>query len=226
MALMKLTVMVETAPDVFGRHFRVLFNPDSISIRKSTNWKVTPKLETDTSRTQFTYGDPAILTVELFFDTYEQHVDVRRYTDEIYALTTIQKHGELHRPPLCRLEWGNFNLSETCAWVLEDLSQQFTLFLPQGTPVRARLNCTFKQWRGDAAEAQLLNKQSSDVHKARVVRAGDTLSAIAGQEFNDDGLWRAIASANGIDNPRKLVPGTVLDIPVLAPPSVEKRHEV
>jgi hypothetical protein len=226
MALMKLTILVETAPDVFGKHVRVLFNPESISIRKSTNWKVTPKLETDSSRTQFTYGDPAILTIDLFFDTYEQHIDVRRYTNEIYALTTIQKHGELHRPPLCRLEWGLFNLSENCAWVLEDLSQQFTLFLPQGTPVRAQLNCTFKQWRGDSAEAQLLNKQSADVHKARVVRTADTLSAIAGQEFNDDNLWRVIATANGIDNPRTLPAGMILNIPVLAPPAIEKRRRV
>lgn len=224
MALMKLIILVETAPNVFGRFFPVLFNPDSITIRKSTNWTVTPKLETDTSRTQFAYGDPAILTVELFFDTYEQRADVRLFTDEIYALATIHKHGALHRPPLCRLEWGHLNLSETCAWVLEDLSQQFTLFLPQGTPVRARLNCTFKQWRGDPTEAQALNKQSSDVHKVRVVRAGDTLSAIAGQEFDDDGLWRAIANANGIDNPRTLAAGTVLAIPVLAPPTVDKRR--
>ena len=56
---------------------------------------------------------------------------------------------------------------------------------------------------------------SADVTKTRQVRRGDTLQSIAAEEYNDPRLWRAIATANSIVNPRQLLPGTVLSIPKL-----------
>jgi nucleoid-associated protein YgaU len=47
------------------------------------------------------------------------------------------------------------------------------------------------------------------------VRRGDTLSSIAARHYNDPGLWRHIARANGISNPRVLTPGQVLRVPKL-----------
>ncbi|NEO96437.1 MAG: LysM peptidoglycan-binding domain-containing protein, partial [Moorea sp. SIO3G5] len=35
------------------------------------------------------------------------------------------------------------------------------------------------------------------------------------EEYNDPSVWREIAKANGINNPRHLTPGQVLTIPVL-----------
>ena len=58
---------------------------------------------------------------------------------------------------------------------------------------------------------------SPDVAKTRVVRRGDTLSAIAAEEYGDPAVWRPIARANGIVDPRRLPPGQVLTIPVLQP---------
>ena len=75
-------------------------------------------------------------------------------------------------------------------------------------------------------EALLQHKQSPDLAKTRVVRRGDTLSAIAAQEYDDPAMWRPIARANGIVDPRRLTPGQVLSIPVLPPraPSSATRH--
>jgi nucleoid-associated protein YgaU len=219
MALAKLTIRVETAPGKFDGNITALFNPNQITIDKSTQWRRKPKADSDTGEAQFTYGEPATLSLDLFFDTYEARTDVRDHTKEIFHLTTVQEHGNLHRPPLCKLEWGAFNISGTfqCEWVLTRLSQRFTLFLSDGTPVRATLGCSFMQWRGDEIEGRLLNKQSADVAKTRVVRSGDTLSSIAGEEYSDPGMWRSIARVNGINNPRVLAPGKVLVIPKLSP---------
>lgn len=221
MELAKLTILVETAKDRYDRSITALFNPNQITIQKATRWDLKPKPEGDTSKSQFTYGEPATLSMDLFFDTYSTDRmpkdDVRTYTKEIFHLTTVQQNGELHRPPLCRLVWGAFNISQTydCEWVLQSLNQRFTLFLADGTPVRATLGCTFRQWRGDETEARLLNKQSADVVKTRVVRRGDTLSSIAAEEYADPALWRPIAQANRLDNPRALTVGATLTIPVL-----------
>lgn len=100
-------------------------------------------------------------------------------------------------------------------WVLENLSQRFTLFLSDGTPVRATLTCTFKQWRAADEEARVQDKRSADVVKTRTARRGDTLSSIAAEQYRDPTLWRPIAEANSIDDPRALKPGQVLVIPKL-----------
>lgn len=215
MALAKLTIHVETRTGYFGRKFRVLFNPNQVAVSKSAKWNQAPTAQSDTAALQFTHGEPATLRLELFFDTYETGEDVQRYTRNVFHLTTVEKHGNLHRPPLCRLAWGRYNF-DGFHWVVTDLAQTFSLFRSDGTPVRATLSCSFRQWRSDEVEQRLLNKQSPDVARTRVVQRGETLSSIAAEEYDDSALWRPIAEANGIDNPRRLTPGTVLSVPVLA----------
>jgi nucleoid-associated protein YgaU len=47
------------------------------------------------------------------------------------------------------------------------------------------------------------------------VRRGDTLSSIAAAVYRDPGLWREIARANDIKDPRILPPGRLLLLPRL-----------
>lgn len=211
MALEKLEIRVEGKSE--ADKIVALFNPNLITIQKSVNWRVAPATGRDSPDMQFTHGDPATLKVDLFFDTYETGANVTDLTGRIYDLTTVEKHGDIHRPPICTLSWGNFHA--LFEGVLEDLTQRFTLFLEDGTPVRATLNCSFKQWRSKVEEAQAQNLQSADVAKTHTVLRGETLSGIAAQEYNDPALWRPIADANGIEDPRALAPGSVLAIPAL-----------
>jgi nucleoid-associated protein YgaU len=96
------------------------------------------------------------------------------------------------------------------------VSQRFTLFDPVGLPLRAELAVSL---RGDDALETLLARiplESSDKTKIRVLRAGESISSVAGEELGDPGLWREIARASGVDNPFRCPPGTVLTIPVLS----------
>ena len=215
MALAKLKILVEAGRNRFVERVEALFNPNQITIQKSANWHVVPKAERDVSDAHFTHGDPATLTMDLLFDTYEAGTDVRDYTREIVYLTTVEQHGTIHRPPICQLAWGQSGVF--FQGVLQTLTQRFSLFLADGRPVRATCGCTFREWRSDEEEARRLNRQSADVAKRRVARRGDTLSSIAGEEYHDPALWRPIAAANGIDTPRLLAPGQPLAIPALRP---------
>jgi nucleoid-associated protein YgaU len=219
MALDKLKILIETGPGNFGKEVKVLYNPNKVILKKGAKWRLVPTAERDAPTSQFTYGEPATLELELFFDTFESGEDVQSHTREVFYLTTVEKHGELHRPPLCRLAWGRYHFDDF-QWVVTNLVQTFNLFKSDGTPVRATLACSLRQWRSDEVEQRLLNKQSPDVAKTRVVRRGETLESIAAAEYNDPALWRPIAAANGIDNPRRLAPGSTLSIPVLAPAGI------
>jgi nucleoid-associated protein YgaU len=56
---------------------------------------------------------------------------------------------------------------------------------------------------------------SPDFEKSYVVRRGDTLSSIAFAAYRDSSVWRDIARNNGIQDPRRLDPGRVLQLPSL-----------
>ncbi|MDR2923533.1 MAG: LysM peptidoglycan-binding domain-containing protein [Treponema sp.] len=47
------------------------------------------------------------------------------------------------------------------------------------------------------------------------MREGETISAIAGREYNDPGKWRVIARANHIEDPENIKPGTIVELPPL-----------
>ncbi|MEE4218648.1 MAG: LysM peptidoglycan-binding domain-containing protein [Xanthomonadales bacterium] len=201
-----------------GNAISALFNPNKLTFSKAVGWQAQNAAQRDVPELQFTNAEPRTLSVDLFFDTYNsgdvQKKDVRDDTSKLLHLCTVETHGDKHRPPVCRLSWGSVGVF--FQGVLERLEQQFTLFMEDGTPVRAMSGCTFKEWRTNYEDLNRQATESSDVAKMRTLKRGETLSSIAAEEYRDPGLWRAIADENGIDDPLCLLPGTVLMIPRLA----------
>jgi nucleoid-associated protein YgaU len=115
---------------------------------------------------------------------------------------------------VCTLSWGAYDVF---VGVLTNLDQRFTMFLADGTPVRATLSCTFVEHVGVDFRRGAVEMHSADVAKTHTVRRHDTLQSIAAEQYGDPTLWRSIARANDIVNPRLVPPGTVLLIPKLRP---------
>lgn len=189
-----------------GDPIEVLFNPTEYRLTKSNRFAEVPVPGLEAPRLQFGRGNADTLTMQLFFDTYEQGTDVRDYTKQITKLLEVDP--KLHKPPICLFNWGELNL--VC--VLERADQRFVLFRSDGVPVRATVDVAFKRFF--EAEKQIGKQQSADFARHYVVRRGDTLSGIAGQVYGDPAIWRSIAVENDIDNPLAVQPGQVLVIPV------------
>jgi hypothetical protein len=204
---MELAKAMITPQDEESIH--VLFNPGQYSLDQSNalNEENVPGLASPIL--SYKWGKGRTLRMELFFDTYEDRGDVREHTDLVYGLLNIR--GPLHRPPVCTFTWGSFNF--TC--MLESVGGRFTLFLPDGTPVRATLSVTFKEFVEVDDAVRDPPTESADHAKSYLVRRGDTLASIAAAEYGDPGKWRPIAEANRIANPRLLAPGTRLALPAL-----------
>ena len=204
--------------------FFVLFNPTEYSFEDSSTWQ-----DQDRNRQrpelQYTGGDRTKLTMELFFDTCENEPgdqDVRAHTAQLAKLLvpTINEGNDGKRPPIVKLHWGtgdpdiaNSTFPLTC--VLERLTQKFTLFNNQGTPVRATLNVTFKQFRLPEDELKRNPQRNSFPFQLYTVKSGDTLSGIAAKQYKDPTKWREIADSNPIDNPRLIQAGETLLIPAI-----------
>lgn len=191
------------------RPIPVLFNPNQYNLTRGNQLAETGIPGLGAPVLQYIRGQAATLSMDLLFDTFEDQADVRRHTDRIYGLLGIKR--ETHVPPICTFEWGGFQFR--C--VLESVSGRFTLFMDDGTPARATLSVTLKEFVDVEIEVRRTPTESVDHAKTYTVKRGDTLSAIAATEYEDPSRWRPIAQANGIVNPRELAPGRVLVIPPL-----------
>lgn len=186
----------------------VLFNPKEYSVQKSVQWEPHKAPGLDTPEQEFTSGNPAILSVELFFDTYEDKKDVRaEHTDPIMKLALVD--ADKHRPPLVMFSWGGF----TFKGVVESLNLRYTMFLPDGKPCRATANISIKEAQTAKEQLEANPRNSPDHTKRRTLKMGETLALIAHEEYDDPAEWRRIADANGIDDPKDVKPGTVLTLP-------------
>jgi nucleoid-associated protein YgaU len=195
-----------------GERIAVLFNPKEYSISKSNTWQRAATSGANLPSTTFASGQPASMTVQLFFDTYETKTDVRSHTNKIARLmeVSIREEGESNklRPPKVKFHWG---LTWTFKAVITRISQKFTLFLPTGTPVRATVDVTFQQIEDEGRfPGQNPTSGGNAGRRTHVVEAGETLDLIAHQELGDARLWRRLAECNGVVDPLALAPGTVL----------------
>lgn len=222
MGMTQMTIVVEAASSQMQFNDKdekscvvAMFNPSRLTVSRSVKWEDQKAAKRDNPELQFTGADPSTLSIDLFFDTYDtdqiEKKSVRIHTDKLRHLTTVEKHGSKHRPPVCRLQWGQ--QAVFFQGVLTQLETQFTMFMDDGTPVRATNKCTFKQWRSNLSDLQKQDLLSSDVAKVWMVRQGQTLADIAAHEYGDPREWRAVAEANGIDNPMLLAPGRRLILP-------------
>jgi hypothetical protein len=203
----------------------VLFNPAEYSIEKGNTFQSTSLPGLATPVTQFVTGNADTLSMELYFDTYAkssrhgtmtQREDVRNYTRKIANLMEIDP--DLHAPPICQFIWGPpLGSPEGVQFtgILEKVSQKFTYFLDDGTPVRATLNISFKEYKTIQQQLQEMKLQSADRTKQKELKEGDAIWLLAQQEYGDPELWRVIADHNGLENPRIVAPGTALELPPL-----------
>ncbi|MBX5483934.1 MAG: peptidoglycan-binding protein LysM [Myxococcaceae bacterium] len=173
-----------------GERIEVMYNPTEYT---SSTRVVTAKVG---SMVQFQRTESPTFTVHLFFDTYEQGIDVRTLTRKVAALQqpTVGT-GEQREPPTCVFSWGGFQYTG----IVTQLDQRFTMFLPSGVPVRAELTVTFQQ----ILTARQANENAGldNCRKLHVVRQSDRLDLIAAQQLGDPNAWQRIATLNNIDDP-------------------------
>ena len=187
--------------------YDVLFNPKEYSISKSVQWEPHKAPGLDLPEQEFTSGNPAVLSVELFFDTYEAKTSVKEHTDKVYGLALV--NADKHRPAMVMFQWGDTKFKG----VIESLSVRFTMFLNDGKPCRAVMNLSLKEAATAKEQLEKNPRNSPDHTKRRTVKQGETLALIAHEEYDDPAEWRRIADANSIDDPKAVRPGTVLTLP-------------
>ncbi len=213
---------VITNKDTGVRHW-IMFNPEEYTLNRENNFAQVPIPGLSAPLLQFVHGNLKTLDMELSLDTLEEvrrstttvaaaHSDVRDQARAITGLMDI--NPATHAPPVLEFSWGS--LQFLC--VLGRCSQKYTMFLPDGTPVRAKLQVTFQEYLNVDIEAKKVKRQTADYTKLHVVTMGDTLPLLAYQHYGDAAAWRPIAWRNGLDDPGHLPIGMRLAVPRLPYP--------
>ena len=199
-----------------------LYNPTTIKISKSVGYKNKPT-QANTPEQDFYGGDPFKMSLELFFDTTDTDKSVHEeYTKKLLDLMAAQKKDDVYEPILCELTWGRLTIDwgkdgedkpfvdKKTLCVISSVNLTFTLFKPDGTPVRAKANVSIEEGEKDI---ELQNPTSrSEVRRIWQVTEGETIDWIAYREYGDTAQWRHIAETNNLINPQKLRAGQVLKL--------------
>ncbi|SFR39638.1 hypothetical protein SAMN04488005_1392 [Yoonia tamlensis] len=119
--------------------------------------------------------------------------------------------GDDHEPDAVQIDWG----TELKGFQgrLTSLDIDYTLFDPDGAPLRATMKLKFIEALTDAQVALEANNQSPDLtHLVRVVE-GDTLPLLCERIYKDVGKYLEIARFNDLDGFARLKPDTLLRFP-------------
>jgi hypothetical protein len=204
MGLTKATLTPEGLPPGESTPIEVLFNPSELSIDQSVAYAEHPVLGSADPIIQFVRLEGRTLNVELFLDRTSTNSSVE---DDLKGLRRfVEIHEHTHAPPVCTFRYGDVEIKG----VVKSLGEKYVLFNQDGRVVRARVTMSLRRLE-DANKRK--DKSSPDRTRVRVLHEGETLAHIAQEAYGDARLWPVIATANGIERPRFVAPGTPLKVP-------------
>jgi nucleoid-associated protein YgaU len=97
--------------------------------------------------------------------------------------------------------------------VLESVRQKFTLFSPDGVPLRATLTVSLREYKTLQNQLDELRRSSPDRTHVHVLEEGETLAAVSTRYYDTPVDWRDVAVENAVDDPRRLTAGVFLNVP-------------
>jgi phage protein U len=194
------------------------FNPSTVKISKNAQWNTTPTPASKKNpHTQFTGAHPSTLQATLLFDAFDvtgrpAKLSVEQAVEQLFAWispTSATQNSATPAPATLKFTWGPW---EVFSGVLTQVNAEYTLFAPSGEPRRATVAISMQ---AVSDEPKATNPTSGGVagRASALVSAADSLASIAYREYGDAALWRAIAVANGIEDPARVPIGTRVLLP-------------
>jgi hypothetical protein len=226
-----------------GPTVQVQFNPETLKV-SFANQVVQPQGGGDQrgqQARQFVGAGTTKLTLQLWFDVTarplppgkESISDVRELTKEVAYFITPKPNTQSGGakggggsggpppmiPPAVRFIWGSFQFDG----MMDSLEENLEFWSGDGRPLRASLGLALSQQkitfafsdkaRGGSGPGAPSTPGTSPLAQAPAGATVQGLAAGAGV----GGDWQAIAAANGIENPRLLAPGQLIDLNLRAP---------
>jgi Contractile injection system tube protein len=193
------------------------FNPTTVRISKTSTWSAHPSRGSSKAPTpQFVGTGPEVLSAHLLFDGFDtlggQGGPVAGAVSQLLEWTCVPAasyDSATPQPPTVTFRWGT-GIGFT--GFLKQVQAEYTMFSPDGTPLRATASIALQRVPDNP---QGTNPTSGGITGRRSALLGDCdcLATVAQATYGDPGMWRAIAVANGIEDPARVPAGTRLLVP-------------
>jgi hypothetical protein len=118
--------------------------------------------------------------------------------------------GKIHRPRFLVVMWGS-EVNFKC--VLSNLDLNYTLFEPDGSPLRVKVSATFLAHKSREQLLAESKASSPDLTHFRKVKQGDRLDLLTNSIYNNPKYFMQVGKVNGLTTLRQLMPGTNLYFP-------------
>jgi nucleoid-associated protein YgaU len=218
---------VSFMPQSGGKDVTVQFNPETLKV-SFTNQVSVPggrRDESGAAAAQVAATGTSKLAVQLWFDVTAPlplaktgTTDVRRLTEDIIFFVTPRErvaNDPPTAPPAVRFLWGSFQFDG----LMDSVEETLEFFSDDGRPLRASVSLGISQTQTQKvsfAPGGLpggLGIAGLPAGTAPVVSAqqGGTVQSIAAAA-GAGADWQRIAAANGIENPRLLAPGQLINL--------------
>ena len=201
-----------------ARKFAAMLNPQAFQHTQTITYIGNQPAGSTGSRNDFNKMPPGKASCELMIDgtgavplaALENRPEVDQQIEALRAVV-YKFVGLKHEPGHVKLIWGSLIMFVR----LTSLTVNYTLFKPDGKPLRATVNLAFTEfinYRDAKAEAAL---SSPDLSHSVLVRDGDTLPLLCQRIYGDPDYYLAVARYNGLQDVRALQPGARLKFPRL-----------
>lgn len=217
--LEKLKVIAYSDPQFTNKvgdgEFATLLNPEKYVYQYKIEQNEQQATGTSAAATKFNKKLPEELQIDFVFDRTGIIPERARTEDGIiddlehFKKVVLDYNGDQHKPNYVMISWGSLLFKGS----MIEMSVEFKLFRPDGTPLRAVAKAKFKGFVEDDLRVAKENKNSPDLTHYRVVRAGETLPLMAFRIYGDSRYYLAVAKANNLHDFRNLQPGQEIYFP-------------
>jgi hypothetical protein len=201
-----------------GQPYTVMMNPDNIKWQRAVDYNEQQAPNTSAPSQKYKSTPVEKLNFDITIDC-TGIVDSKRtdMAQEISALESIiyTYNGSIHRPNFVKVQWGK---SLVFKGVLKSMDTSYTLFKPDGSPLRAKLSLGFSEYISPKNVEKIDNKQSPDITHLVPVVEGNTLPQLCQKIWNDDSFYIQVAAFNDLNKFRNLKGGEKLIFPPIIQP--------
>jgi LysM repeat protein len=198
--------------------FIVVFNPNTFTINNKFEYNKEEAKGQKGGDPQFNSIPPLEFAIDFTIDgtgvglanqSGDKKDYVKKQIKSLRDITGCNINGDIHRPNYLAVLWGTFYIE--C--VLSAMSITYNLFDREGSPLRAKVNCSFLERIAPGKGGRQSRLESPDLTKYVVVKAGDQLPLIAKRKYGDAAYYIQVAKVNKLKNFRNLIPGTRIMLP-------------
>lgn len=200
----------------YKAELKLPINPNKLKLRKGINYSEDKQLGSLNGSNVFVRYRPETLFFECLFDSTAMMEDndekkpVRDAVDDIEQ-RLYDYNTEGHRPSFVKVRFGDI----TFFGQLKALETEYTLFSPDGVPLRAELKVTLTGYCSQKEEKKHFSKRSPDMSRLITLKEGQTLAALCDEIYGDPLLVGEVARFNNLNDYRSIPAGTQLLMPML-----------